>query len=209
MAATDKGILIQNKVQQSKLHDPNTEKLGTYYLTDNPQHYEIQRTNSFVFYVEGLNGELQIPDHTYAQANAEDILKISVNSSSVPHFSQNTIEVNRGNNTMKFAGKPTFGEGSIKLHDFIGAGTKEVLMAWQSKSYDVKTEKVGLARDYKKTAYLLEYTPEFQLVRSWKLHGCWVSGISESGYSYDNADKNMIDVTIQYDKAELDYNPED
>ena len=204
MAATDKGILIQNKVQQSKLHDPNTEKLGTYYLTDNPQHYEIQRTNSFMFYVEGLNGELNIPDHTYAQANAEDILKISVNSSSVPHFSQNTIEVNRGNNTMKFAGKPTFGEGSIKLHDFIGAGTKEVLMAWQNLSYNVVTDKVGLASDYKKDCYLVEYTPDYQLVRTWKLFGCWISALSESGYSHDDNSKVTISATIQYDKAKLD-----
>lgn len=211
MAANDKGIFIQNSIKNSTLHTPSTEPvgIGTYYLTNDPQHYEIQRTNTFVFYVEGLNSELNIPDHDYAGTSPEDILKISINSAQIPHFSQSAISVNRGNNTMKFAGKPEFSAGSIKLHDFIGAGTKEVLMAWQSKSYDVKTEKVGLASDYKKTAYLLEYTPDYQLVRGWKLHGCWISKISESEYSYDSNDKNMISVDIEYDKAELDYNPED
>jgi hypothetical protein len=105
---------------------------------------------------------------------------------------------------MKFAGTPEFDSGSIELNDYIGAGTKDVLMAWQRKSYDVKTEKVGLASDYKMTAYLLEYTPDYQLVRTWKLYGCWISGLSEGGYNHESNDKHAITATIQYDRAEID-----
>ena len=65
-------------------------------------------------------------------------------------------------------------------------------------------EKVGLAKDYKRTAYLLEYTPTFQLVRTWVLEGCWVSGISEGEYDHDSADARVMDVTFVYDKAYLD-----
>ena len=196
-------INLQNVDRPSTLHEAG-DKLGTYYLTDNPKYYEIQRSNNFVFYVSGLSKAFNIANNKYAQDNADDIIKISVNKATVPHFTQSAIQVKRGNNTMKFAGAPEFGSGSIDLNDYIGAGTKDVLLAWQNKSYDVRTEKVGLASDYKKDAYLLEYTPDYQLVRTWKLMGCWISGLSEGEYSHDSADKHTITATIEYDKAWID-----
>ena len=77
-------------------------------------------------------------------------------------------------------------------------------MAWQNLSYNVRTEKVGLAKDYKKDCYLLEYSPDYQLVRKWIMHGCWVSSISEDDYNSDSNDKHMISATIEYDRAEID-----
>lgn len=182
---------------------------GTYYLTNDPTHYEIQRTNTFEFQVPGLTTKLtqlgvSIPQNTYALDNADDILKISVAKSFVPHFTQSVIQVKRGNNTMKFAGAPEFTNGQLILNDYIGAGTKDVLMAWQNQSYDVRTEKVGLASDYKMDAYLIEYTPDFQVVRSWKLLGCWISSLTEDDYNYDSAEKHTITATIEYDKAWID-----
>ena len=196
-------INLQNIDRPSTLHEAG-DRLGTYYLTDNPKYYEIQRSNNFVFYVSGLSKAFNIANNKYAQDNADDVIKISVNRATVPHFTQSPIQVKRGNNTMKFAGVPEFGSGSIDLNDYIGAGTKDVLLAWQNKSYDVRTEKVGLASDYKKDAYLLEYTPDYQLVRTWKLMGCWISGLSEGEYSHDSADKHTISATIEYDKAWID-----
>ena len=196
-------INLQNVDRPSTLHEAG-DRLGTYYLTDNPKYYEIQRSNNFVFYVSGLSKAFNIANNKYAQDNADDVIKISVNKATVPHFTQSAIQVKRGNNTMKFAGAPEFGSGSIDLNDYIGAGTKDVLLAWQNKSYDVRTEKVGLASDYKKDAYLLEYTPDDQLVRTWKLMGCWISGLSEGEYSHDSADKHTITATIEYDKAWID-----
>ena len=194
---------LQSIDRPSTLHEAG-DRLGTYYLTDNPKYYEIQRSNNFVFYVSGLSKAFNIANNKYAQDNADDVIKISVNRATVPHFTQSPIQVKRGNNTMKFAGVPEFGSGSIDLNDYIGAGTKDVLLAWQNKSYDVRTEKVGLASDYKKDAYLLEYTPDYQLVRTWKLMGCWISGLSEGEYSHDSADKHTISATIEYDKAWID-----
>ena len=196
-------IYLQNKDRASTLHEAG-DKLGTYYLTDNPKHYEIQRSNNFVFYVNGLSKSFSIVNNKYAEENADDIIKLSVNKASIPHFEQGVIKVKRGNNEMKFAGAPEFSAGEISLNDYIGAGTKDVLMAWQSKSYDVRTEKVGLASDYKRDAYLLEYTPDYQLVRTWKLMGCWISSLSEDAYSHDSAEKHQINATIQYDKAWID-----
>ena len=188
------------------------DKLGTYHLADNPNLYEIQRSNNFEFIVTDIDGILRAGmqgDETYARImNAQEVLRMSVDSAFVPHFTQNTISVRRGNNELKFAGIPSFQSGSITLNDYIGADTKAVLMAWQHLSYDVYTEKVGLVEDYKKDCYLVEYSPDYQMVRRWILHGCWVSGISESEYNASSNDRHQLTVTIEYDRAELDVSEE-
>ena len=148
--------------------------------------------------------DLRRNEYVLNTTNTSDIIRVSVDSSFVPHFKTSPIELKRGNNTMKFAGVPTFDAGTIKFTDFIGAGTKDILMAWQRKVYDVNTEKVGLASDYKHEAFLVELTPDNQTVRTWKLVGCWISGLSEDDYSHDSNDRHTITCTIEYDKAFVD-----
>lgn len=189
-------------------HDTTTS--GTYYLADNPATYEIQRSNNFEFIVTGIKGMLR-PGATGTESNAyfnldsQKVIRLSVSKAPIPHFSQNAITVRRGNNELKYAGVPTFSNGQISVVDYIGAATKEVLMAWQNLSYNVNTEKVGLVEDYKKDCYLMEYSPDQQLVRKWILKGCWISSISEGDYDSESNDKKMITATIEYDMAKIDY----
>lgn len=199
-----KSIYIKNKAVASTINTPADEPIGTYYLADNPKYYEPQRSNTFQFCVSGLADKLEIKTNDYAQANADEVLRLSVKSSSVPHFSINKLGISRGNSNMNFAGKPEFSDGTIVLNDYIGAGTKEVLLAWQSKAYNVHTEKVGLASDYKIDAYLIEYTPEYSMVRKWILRGCWIREISEGEYDADSAEVKHLTASIVYDKAYID-----
>lgn len=186
------------------------DQIGTYHLADNPQYFEIQRANTFEFVVTDIDGILRAgaigtEGNAYIK-NAQEMLRLSVNSAFVPHFNQEIVQVKRGNTTLKYAGTPNFNEGTLKFHDFIGADVKSILMAWQNLSFNVQTEKVGSldVTNYKKDCYLIEYTPDFRKVRTWKLYGCWISSISEDPYSSDSFDKKMIDCTIQYDRAEID-----
>ena len=188
--------------------DVGATQIGAYHLADNPNLYEIQRDNNFEFIVTGVENLLRVEaDESDADpyiTNAQDILKFSVNKASIPMFQQDVITINRGNSVMKAAGKPTFPDGSIEVHDFIGADTKSVLMSWQNLSYNVQTERVGNMADYKKTCYLQEYTPDYKLVRTWKMYGCWISQLSEAEFTHENSGKKVITATIQYDKAVME-----
>lgn len=187
----------------------NTDHIGTYHLADDYSKYEIQRSNNFIFYVSGLNGVRNVTSldgaPTYLN-DAEDCLKVSVSQAFVPHFAQNVVEVQRGNNTLKYAGTPTFQGGTLAFNDYIGLRTKEALMSWQTLSYNIATEEVGnLAHtNYKLTGHLIEYAPDYSIVRSWTLFGCWISELSEDNYTAENGDKHSINCTIQYDYAKLD-----
>lgn len=201
-------IRINGTDRPSTINQSSPSPMGTYHMAANTNLYEIQRTNNFEFIVTDIDGIQRagmIGGETNGSiANGQEIIRMAVASATVPFFSQSAIEVKRGNSTMKFAGVPTFDAGTIKVNDYIGASAKEVLLAWQALSYNVVTEKVGLASDYKKDCYLVEYTPDYQKVRQWKMHGCWISKLSGGEFNSDNNEKMQIDAEIQYDKAELD-----
>jgi hypothetical protein len=184
-------------------------QIGTYYLADNPELYEVQRDNNFEFVVEGLDRLLRAgatgDDDSDYITNGQEVLRFSTVSTFIPTFELGTIEIKRGNNTMKAAGVPTFQAGQFAINDYIGADSKSVLFAWQALAYNVKTEKVGRMSAYKKDCTLLEYTPDYKLVRAWKLKGCWVSNVNQTDYNMENSGKKTVTATIQYDKAYIDY----
>jgi hypothetical protein len=183
---------------------------GAYHMADNPHLYEPQRNNTFEFIVTDIDGIMragaQGTEKNARFKNAQEVLRMSVTDSFIPHFTQEVVEVKRGNTTIKYAGVPKFGEGSLKFNDYIGAEVKDILKAWQNLSCNISTEKVGaLVRSpYKKTCYLIEYAPDFVPVRTWKIYGCWISALNESGYTSENGEKHQIECTIQYDRAEID-----
>lgn len=193
-----------------KKYGDYAQNTGTYHLADNPQLYEVQRTNNFEFVVTNLY-DLVRAGATGNEKDAilpdgQEVLRMAVSSATVPHFEQTPITVKRGNNDMKFAGVPTFGPGTLRFNDYIGAEVKAYLMAWQNLSYDVNNERVGSldVQNYKKDCYLIEYTPDYRKVRQWVLKGCWISGLSESPYDHESNNQQKIEVTIQYDKGSID-----
>ena len=199
-------IRINGTDYNSTINDNSTPgtPIGTYHLANNTNIYEIQRTNNFEFVVSDIDGILRAGTTNSTYANAQEVIRMSVVSCPIPHFTQNVIPVQRGNTTLKYAGVPTFNAGQLVLNDYIGADTAGVLEAWQNLSYNVTTEKVGLASDYKKDCYLIEYSPDYQPVRRWIMRGCWVSGLSEDNMNNENNSKKTVTATIEYDRAELD-----
>ena len=208
MADYIKGLYRGDKTSpvQSTIHDSVDRDLldARTYLADNPQYFEPQRSNTFKFVVSDLS-DVDLASFgitNYPMSSLTEALELSVKASSVPHFDIEKLTINRGNSQMHFAGKPTFKDGQITVHDYIGTYVKDILLGWQRQAYDVRTGKIGLAADYKRTATLYELTPDYQIVREWKLYGCWVSSLSEGNYDHDSSENRTVDATIVYDYAE-------
>ena len=112
----------------------------------------------------------------------------------------------RGNNVAKFAGLPTFNSHSLTVKDYISINSgysnpKDVLMAWQALAYDVRSEKIRRASNYKRTCTLTEYSPDYEIVRQWTLEGCWCKEVSEDNFTSENEGQRKITATIEFDKA--------
>lgn len=182
--------------------DNTITEISTKRMTANPSLYENQKTNAFQFIVIGLDNVVS-PTTGELIPNAADIIKYSVTSADLPSFAQSPLEIRRGNTVMKSAGTPTFSGGAITLNDFVGLQTYDVLLGWQNLSFNMKTRRNGLMKDYKKDAYLIEYTTDFSnVVRVWRLEGCWISNLTKTGFNNtNNADNVAINCTIEFDIA--------
>jgi len=178
---------------------------GTYHLANNPHLYEPQRENNFELHVMGLENLVRINsgelDDDSIIRNAGSTINFSVVTSTVPSFTQDPIEIGYGNNQIKFASKPIWSTAPITINDYVGADGKTILLSWQALSYNPKTQKVGNAADYKKIAYLHEYTPDYKLVRSWKLVGCWLSSVTQENFNMEGSGKKIVSANMVYDYA--------
>jgi hypothetical protein len=183
-------------------------EFGTLHISANQAAYEIARSNNFEFIITGVSGLLKAgvsgdtaTDEDLTPADSNDTVRLSVNKAFVPNFSQEEIMIQRGNAKIYAASVPTFEAGNLVVNDFIGLDTKSVLLAWQRLSYDITTETVGRMEDYKKECTLIEYTPDYTPIRSWRLIGCWCKSITENEFSMEDGGKRMITANIRFDRA--------
>lgn len=187
----------------------NEARISSYHLADDPALYEPSRNHAFQFVLNsklntllaaGIFKEAATEDDYFN--NVADVIKISVSEASVPHFDLEVVSIKRGNSTVKYAGAPSWGEGSLKLDDFVGARTKDILMAWNALVYDSAADVVHLADNYKFDCTLIEWNGDFsKVIRSWTLKGCWLKSISEGNFTHADNGLRSIDATIVYDRA--------
>ena len=188
-----------------------SNSLSARHISTNLANYEAARTGFFSLIVDDIDniisasysGDARDATSNDKIARAQETLKLNVIKAPVPHFSITPLEYKRGNDTVKFAGVPEFQSGDITVDDVVGMDTKSILMAWQALAYNVYTRKGGRMKDYKKNCTLIEYTQDFEQVRSWTLYGCWISKITEGEFDKENDGKRQISATIEYDRAEM------
>jgi hypothetical protein len=188
-----------------------SNSLSAKHISTNLANYEAARTGFFSLIVDDIDnivsaafsGEPRDAAASDKIARAQEILKLNVVKAPVPHFGVEVLRYRRGNDEVTFAGVPTYESGSITVDDVVGVDTKSILMAWQALTYNVYTRKGGRMKDYKKNCTLVEYTQDFEQVRSWTLYGCWISKLSEGEFDKENDGKRQITAELQYDRAEM------
>lgn len=186
---------------------------GAYHISNNTVEYNPQRKNNFTLIVQGLDnlprvgsvdssmGDLGVNDII---TNGQEQIVLALRTCDVPQVTQNPITVNRGNSTIKFAGKPSFNDINIEAYDFIGSDVKDTLLAWQNLSYNTKYDYVGNAWSYKKDCQLLQLDPVGNLVRYWEIKGAWIQSVTPGNFSVDDGDTaQTVSATLSYDWAEM------
>lgn len=179
-------------------------------IATNMEDYEAARSGFFVLEVADLSNLIKqnftrgINDDGVEfmnEASVKEILRLNIVKSPVPTYSVETLQYTRGNDVVHFAGKPTFDSGSFTVDDVVGVDTKSILMAWLRLAYDPHTFKGGRMKDYKKTCTLMEYTQDYELVRTWTLYGVFITGLSEGEFDKENDGKRQITANFVYDFA--------
>ena len=188
-----------------------SNSLSAQHISTNLANYEAARTGFFSLIVDDIDnivkasysGDPRDAADGDKIARAQETLKLNVVGAPVPHFKVNTLSYKRGNDTVNFAGTPEFNTGTIVVDDVVGLDTKSILMAWQALAYNVYTRKGGRMKDYKKNCTLIEYTQDFEQIRSWTLYGCFITDLQEDDFNKESDNKRQIKASIIYDRAEM------
>ena len=186
---------------------------GAYHISNNTVEYNPQRKNNFTLIVNGL-GDLPRQysvDQSMGDLGDVDIIRngqeqiaLALISCTVPTITQNPIEINRGNSTIKFAGKPSFNTLNIEAYDYIGSDVKDTLLAWQYQCYNNRYDYVGSAWDYKKDCQLLQLTPDGTLVRYWDIKGAWLQSVTPGDFNMGSGDEaQTVQAELVYDWATM------
>ena len=186
---------------------------GAYHISNNEVEYNPQRKNNFCLVVNGLTNiartntaDPSVKDLTARDkiANGQEQLILALRNSDVPSVTQNPININRGNSTIKFPGKPEFNTLNMEFYDYIGSDVKDTLLAWQNLQYNRVYDYIGKARSYKKDCQLLQLTPDGDLVRYWDIKGAWLQSVEAGNFSVDDGDSaQTVSAVLVYDWADL------
>ena len=85
----------------------------------------------------------------------------------------------------------------------MGSDVKDTLLAWQNLAYNTRYDYIGNASAYKKSAQLIEYTPNAEMVRYWDITGAWLSNVEADSFEVDDDGVVTVKATMVFDWAEM------
>lgn len=177
-------------VQKTPTDIANNMKLTAVHF--NTKEFQLQRKNHF---------DIQFDSNYAGQTFIDKNLKFMLVSFPLPKESTEPTDISYFNQTIKVAGKTTFETSTIVLRDAVYYDTELQFLNWRKRVYNPETGKMGLAADYKLKATVREYTPNGDEYRSWRLEGCWPSGIDYGEMTYEDGGEKQLSVTLCYDYA--------
>lgn len=209
---------VDNNERMSLDKDSSFAQRGAIYKGTNHMGkllaYEPQRLYNFELQIVGLDelytADLQgtntggSPGVTHFGSAAERIL-VACSSFSVPNTEFGTIEIPHYNNTTKYAGKVSFGNATLKVEQFLGSFTEQIMTTWARCVYDPKTQNIGYKADYAKDMYVIQYDSKGGTPRVWKMENAWPAVLPGADWDYNSTDRRQMTFNIVCDRCVPDY----
>ena len=151
-----------------------------------PNKFEPKRTYRWVLAIEGIDAFL-------------------VASTNRPTFTIGEKKIDFINSYRMIAGKLTFGDLSVKLHDPIAPSGAQQVMEWIRTHYESVSGRAGYADFYKRAIQLKMLDPIGTVVELWDIKGAFLTNATFNTLDYGNEETMMIDLTIKFDNCVLQF----
>ena len=197
------GLDSNARVSQDYTNDNSFAKTGALYKGTNHMGrlvaYEPQRLYNFELQIVGL-------DTLFIKfSSAAERILVACSSFSVPNTEFGMIEIPHYNNTTKYAGKVTFGDATLKIEQYLGSYTEQIITTWCRCVYDPKTQHIGYKNDYAKDIYVIQYDTKGGSPRVWKMENAWPAVLPGGDWDYNSTDRRQISLSIKCDRCVPDY----
>jgi len=151
-----------------------------------PNKFEPKRKNRWVFAIEGIDAFL-------------------MKSASRPSYTIGEQEVNWINSKRYLAGKATFEQLSVTLHDPIAPSGAQQVMEWIRTHHETVSGRAGYADFYKRDCQLKLLDPVGTVVELWDIKGAFLTSANFGDLSYDGDEMSDISLSIRFDNCVLQY----
>jgi hypothetical protein len=152
-----------------------------------PNKFEPKRKYRWVFAIEGIDAFL-------------------IKTAARPGFSIAETPVKFINSIRYLAGRLTFDEMSVTLHDPIAPSGAQQVMEWIRTHYESVSGRAGYADFYKRDCQLKLLDPVGTVVELWDVKGCFLKSAKYGDLSYDDDGAIMeVSLSIRFDNCVLQY----
>ena len=151
-----------------------------------PNKFEPKRKNRWIFAIEGIDAFL-------------------IKSAARPQYQTNETTINFMNSTRYLAGKTTFQNLSVVLHDPIAPSGAQQVMEWVRTHFESVSGRAGYADFYKRDCQLKMLDPVGTVVELWDVKGAFLTQAGFGDLSYDGDEPQEISLSLRFDNAVLQY----
>jgi len=152
-----------------------------------PNKFEPKRQFRWVFAIEGIDAFL-------------------MKTAARPQMDIAQLEIPFINAKRYIAGKLTFSDLSITLHDPIAPSGAQQVMEWIRTHYESVSGRAGYADFYKRDVQIKMLDPIGTVVELWDIKGCWIKSANFNTLSYESESEPVeISLSLRMDNAVLQF----
>jgi hypothetical protein len=151
-----------------------------------PNRFEPKRNYRWVLAIEGIDSFL-------------------ITKTARPTINISDKKIDFINSYRMVAGKMTFGDMSVTLHDPIAPSGAQQVMEWIRTHYESVSGRAGYADFYKRDIQLKLLDPIGTVVELWDVKGAIISSANFNSLDYSGDETVMIDLTLKFDNCVLQF----
>ena len=122
-----------------------------------------------------------------------------------PTVTTEEVAMNWINSTRYIAGKTTFGDMAVTLHDPIAPSAAQQVMEWLRLCFESVAGRSGYSDFYKRDIQSRVLDPVGTQVELWDIKGAWIKEANFGDLTYEGSDNVEISLTIRFDNFVLQY----
>jgi hypothetical protein len=152
-----------------------------------------------------------LPVKTQNKAKRQFILAIEgidsflIKSTARPTVTTEEVAINWINSTRYQAGKTTFGDLAVTMHDPIAPSGAQQVMEWIRLCFESVSGRSGYADFYKRDIQIKVLDPVGTVVELWDIKGAWIKEANFGDLTYDGSDMVETSLTIRFDNFVLQF----
>jgi hypothetical protein len=151
-----------------------------------PNKFEPKRKNRWILMIEGIDAYI-------------------VKTAARPTISTEEVEIPFINSRRYLAGKTSFSNITVTLHDPIAPSGAQQVMEWVRTHFESVSGRSGYADFYKRDIQLKLLDPVGTVVELWDFKGAFIMEANFGEVTYEDGNPMEISLQLRYDNCVLQY----